>query len=96
MSKYQTCAHSAPWQPPIPLDAAVIESKEAWKQASIEYQNGWRYVPNKKSLLKDDRQKLRENNRLTAAVKRTKAQHERWVKLQTCWAEAQPDADTRV
>ena len=20
MSKYQTCAHSAPWQPPIPLD----------------------------------------------------------------------------
>lgn len=24
------------------LDAAVIESKEAWKQASIEYQNGWR------------------------------------------------------
>lgn len=22
MSKYQTCAHSAPWQPPIPLDDA--------------------------------------------------------------------------
>lgn len=78
------------------LDAAVIESKEAWKQASIEYQNGWRYVPNKKSRLKDDRQKLRENNRLTAAVKRTKARHERWVKLQTCWAEAQPDANTKV
>lgn len=187
MSKYQTCAHSAPWQPPIPLDdeekgypvgrfckhacrsmavirdpevcesctqytdpaklitintgdyhadiyfdrledmplsnirkvfkllladpwsnegairqmtlyldAAVIESKEAWKQASIEYQNGWRNVFNKKSRLKEDRQKLRENNRLTAAVKRTKARHERWVKLQTCWAEAQPDANTRV
>lgn len=187
MSKYQTCAHSAPWQPPIPLDdeekgypvgrfckhacrsmavirdpavcesctqytdptklitintgdyhadiyfdrledmplsnirkvfkllladpwsnegairqmtlyldAAVIESKEAWKQASTEYHNGWRYVPNKKSRLKDDRQKLRENNRLTAAVKRAKARHERWVKLQTCWAEAQPDANTRV
>lgn len=31
------------------LDAAVIESKEAWKQASIEYQNGWRNVFNKKS-----------------------------------------------
>lgn len=30
------------------------------------------------------------------AVKRTKARHERWVKLQTCWAEAQPDANTRV
>lgn len=180
MSKYQTCAHSAPWQPPIPLDdeekgypvgrfckhacrsmavirdpavcenctqytdpaklitidtgdyhadiyfdrledmplsnirkvfkllladpwsnegairqmtlyldAAVIESKEAWKQASIEYQNGWRNVFNKKSRLKEDRQKLRENNRLTAAVKRSKARHERWVKLQTCWAEAQ-------
>lgn len=71
------------------LDAAVIESKEAWKQASIEYQNGWRNVFNKKSRLKEDRQKLRENNRLTAAVKRTKARHERWVKLQTCWAEAQ-------
>lgn len=165
MSKYQTCAHSAPWQPPIPLDdeekgypvgrfckhacrsmavirdpavcesctqytdptklitirkvfkllltdpwsnegairqmtlyldAAVIESKEAWKQASIEYQNGWRNVFNKKSRLKEDRQKLRENNRLTAAVKRSKARHERWVKLQTCWAEAQPDANTRV
>ena len=49
------------------LDAAVIESKEAWKQASIEYQNGWRNVFNKKSRLKEDRQKLRENNRLTAA-----------------------------
>lgn len=78
------------------LDAAVIESKEAWKQASIEYQNGWRNVFNKKSRLKEDRQKLRENNRLTAAVKRSKARHERWVKLQTCWAEAQPDANTRV
>ena len=32
------------------LDAAVIESKEAWKQASIEYQNGWRNVFNKKSF----------------------------------------------
>lgn len=71
------------------LDAAVIESKEAWKQASIEYQNGWRNVFNKKSRLKEDRQKLRENNRLTAAVKRSKARHERWVKLQACWAEAQ-------
>ena len=55
----------------------MIESKEAWKQASIEYQNGWRNVFNKKSRLKEDRQKLRENNRLTAAVKRTKARHER-------------------
>lgn len=36
------------------LDAAVIESKEAWKQASIEYQNGWRLVANKKSRLKED------------------------------------------
>lgn len=78
------------------LDAAVIESKEAWKRASTEYHNGWRYVPNKKSRLKDERQKLQENNRLTAAVKRAKARHEHWVKLQTCWAEAQPDANTRV
>lgn len=77
------------------LDAAVIESK-GWKQDGIEYQNGWRNVFNKKSRLKEDRQKLRENNRLTAAVKRSKARHERWVKLQTCWAEAQPDANTRV
>lgn len=94
---------SEPWnneqairQMTLYLDAAVIESKEAWKQASIEYQNGWRNVFNKKSRLKEDRQKLRENNRLTAAVKRSKARHERWVKLQTCWAEAQPDANTRV
>ena len=57
------------------LDAAVMESEAAWKQASTEYQNGWRYVPNKKSRLKDDRQKLRENDRLTAAVKRAKARY---------------------
>ena len=38
--------------------------------------------------IKEDRQKLRENNRLTAAVKRTKARHERWVKLQTVCLQA--------
>ena len=32
----------------------------------------------------------------TRKVKAAKARHERWVKLQTCWAEAQPDANTRV
>lgn len=78
------------------LEAAVAESKEVRKQASIAYQNGWRLVTNKKSRLKDDREKLRENDRLTAAVKRAKTRHERWVKLKSIWAEARLDANAKV
>ena len=162
MSKYQTCAHSAPWQPPIPLDdeekgypvgrfckhacrsmavirdPAVCESCTQYtdptklitintggyhadiyfdrledmplsnirKVFKLLLADPWSnegairqmtlYLDAAVIESKEDRQKLRENNRLTAAVKRTKARHERWVKLQTCWADAQPDANTKV
>ena len=67
------------------LNMAAADSKAVWAQASTEYTNGWRLVRSKKSRRPQDLEILRENKRLTAAVKRTKAQYERWVKIQNIW-----------
>ncbi|MFR0911830.1 MAG: hypothetical protein ACLSF6_03430 [Evtepia gabavorous] len=172
MSKYQTCAHSAPWQPPIPLDdeekgypvgrfckhacrsmavirdpevcesctqytdpaklitintgdyhadiyfdrledmplsnirkvfkllladpwsnegairqmtlyldAAVIESKGPGNRPARSIRTAGAMCSIRKPPQRGP-PKAPENNRLTAAVKRSKARHERWVKLQ--------------
>lgn len=68
------------------LPDAVERSKEAWKQASLDYQHGWRLVekPTRKQT-KEEKQAdaaIRANNAaLVRAVKKTKATHERWVKI---------------
>lgn len=67
------------------LTEIVPSSKEAWAQASREYQNGWRLAPNTKSRHPQVLEIRRENRRLTEAVKCTKKQYERWLKLQTLW-----------
>lgn len=71
------------------LETAIADSKAAWEQASKDYQNGWRLVPNKRSRTPAAVETLTRNKQLTRAVRRTKAQYERWVKLKTLWAEAQ-------
>ena len=71
------------------LNEIVPESKELWHLASIEFQNGWRLVRNKRSLAPDVVEKLNRNKQLTRAVKRAKAQYERWEKIRSLWAEAQ-------
>ena len=71
------------------LNEIVPESKELWHLASIEFQNGWRLVRNKRSRAPDVVEKLNRNKQLTRAVKRAKAQYERWEKIRSLWAEAQ-------
>ena len=69
------------------LAGAVQESKDAWKQASADYVNGWRKVDNPKSRHPAVVETLKNNNRLTSKVKAAKARHERWAKIQSIWAE---------
>lgn len=71
------------------LETAIADSKAAWAQASKAYTDGWRLVPNKRSRTPAAVETLTRNKQLTRAVRRTKAQYERWVKLKTLWAEAQ-------
>lgn len=69
------------------LAGAVQESKDAWKQASADYVDGWRKVDNPKSRHPAVVETLKNNNRLTSKVKAAKARHERWAKIQSIWAE---------
>ena len=69
------------------LAGAVQESKNAWKQASADYVDGWRKVDNPKSRHPAVVEILKNNNRLTRKVKAAKAQHERWAKIRSIWAE---------
>lgn len=71
------------------FETAIADSKAAWALASKEYQNSWRLVPDKRSRTPAAVETLTRNKQLTRAVRRAKAQHERWVKLKTLWAEAQ-------
>lgn len=67
------------------LERAVQESKDAWRLASKDYVDGWRKVSNPKSRHPATVEALKNNNRLTRKLKSAKAQHERWVKIQTIW-----------
>lgn len=69
------------------LAQAAQKSKDAWKQASADFTDGWRKVDNPKSRHPEVVETLKNNNRLTRKVKATKAQHERWVKIQAIWAD---------
>lgn len=70
------------------LDAAVHASNDAWGEASKEFVHGWRKVDNPKSRHPAVVEKLKNNKRLTRTVKAAKARYERWVKIQTIWANA--------
>ena len=70
---------SEPWN----NQAAIDESKEAWRQTSVDFQNGWRLVPNKQS--KKGRAIMAQNNRLHKAVKSAKGIHQHWVRIYGYW-----------
>ncbi len=65
------------------LSAQIEESKEAWRQASVDFQNGWRLVPNKRN--KEGRAIMAQNNRLHKAVKSAKGIHQHWVRIYGYW-----------
>lgn len=72
------------------FSAAVDDSKEAWAKASKEYQNGWRLIetPTRRRTRQEIKAAaaIRANNEaLVRTVKKSKAQHESWVKIQTLW-----------
>lgn len=71
------------------LDEAIETSKRTWAMASSEYQNGWRLVRSKKARDPETIEILSTNKALTRAVRRTKAEHERWKKLKAIWVDAQ-------
>ena len=81
---------SEPWNNQTAIDAVEAflpriaeESKEAWKQASIDFQNGWRLVHNKRS--KEGRKLMAQNNKLHKAVKSTKGIYQHWVRISGYW-----------
>lgn len=57
---------------------------EPWNnQTAIDFQNGWRLVPNKQS--KKGRAIMAQNNRLHKAVKSAKGIHQHWVRIYGYW-----------
>lgn len=72
------------------LENIVPDSKKAWDDASIRFQREWRLIEKptrrrtKAEISKAAAIRAR-NDELTRAVKKAKAQYERWVKIQALW-----------
>lgn len=63
------------------LPAMVEAAKEHWKAASAYYAAGYHHVSNPKSRNESVRYQLRMNRGLSVAVRKAKAEYERWVKI---------------
>lgn len=81
---------SEPWNNRAAIDTVeaflpeqVEKTKEDWRQASIDFNNGWRLVHDKKS--KQGRAIMAQNNKLHKAVKSTKGIHQHWVRIYGYW-----------
>lgn len=81
---------SEPWNNQTAIDTVeaflpeqVEKTKEDWRQASIDFNNGWRLVHDKKS--KQGRAIMAQNNKLHKAVKSTKGIHQHWVRIYGYW-----------
>lgn len=81
---------SEPWNNQAAIDTVeaflpeqVEKTKEDWRQASIDFNNGWRLVHDKKS--KQGRAIMAQNNKLHKAVKSTKGIHQHWVRIYGYW-----------
>lgn len=84
--------HGAPWENQAALDSLDVylreQVRDTWaarESASLNYANGWKLVPNKRSRKKEVRDTLRENRRLKAALKRAKGAYDTAVALQTIY-----------
>lgn len=81
---------SEPWNNQAAIDtveaflpAQIEKTKEDWRQASVDFNNGWRLVQDKKS--KQGRAVMAQNNKLHKAVKSTKGIHQHWVRIYGYW-----------
>lgn len=81
---------SEPWNNRAAIDTVeaflpeqVEKTKEDWRQASVDFNNGWRLVHDKKS--KQGRAIMAQNNKLHKAVKSTKGIHQHWVRIYGYW-----------
>lgn len=81
---------SEPWNNQAAIDTVeaflpeqVEKTKEDWRRASIDFNNGWRLVHDKKS--KQGRAIMTQNNKLHKAVKSTKGIHQHWVRIYGYW-----------
>lgn len=81
---------SEPWNNQAAIDTVeaflpeqVEKTKEDWRQASVDFNNGWRLVHDKKS--KQGRAVMAQNNKLHKAVKSTKGIHQHWVRIYGYW-----------
>lgn len=73
------------------LENIVPDSKRAWHDASVRFQQEWRLIEKpvtarrtKKDIERDSAIRA-HNDVLTRAVKKAKRQYERWVKIQALW-----------
>lgn len=70
------------------LDDLIVESKEAWRTASTEFQRGYVDTKFRVELTKAQKSKANANNKkLLDAVKRAKATHERMLKIKAAYEE---------
>lgn len=81
---------SEPWNNQAAIDTVeaflpeqVEKTKEDWRQASVDFNNGWRLVHDKKS--RQGRAIVVQNNKLHKAVKSTKGIHQHWVRIYGYW-----------
>lgn len=65
------------------LPLQIEQTKEAWRQASVDFQNGWRLVGDKRS--KKGRALMAQNNKLHKAVKSAKGTYQHWVRIYGYW-----------
>lgn len=70
------------------IDDLIVESKEAWRTASTEFQRGYIDTKFQPAWTKAQIRKADANNKkLLDAVKRAKATHERMLKIKAAYEE---------
>lgn len=81
---------SEPWNNQAAIDtveaflpAQIEKTKEDWRRASVDFNDGWRLVQDKKS--KQGRAVMAQNNKLHKAVKSAKGIHQHWVRIYGYW-----------
>lgn len=89
---------SEPWNNQAAIDTVeaflpeqVEKTKEDWRQASVDFNNGWRLVHDKKS--RQGRAIMVQNNKLHKAVKSTKGIHQHWVRIYGYWNDTKQKMD---
>ena len=68
------------------LDQLIVESREAWREASVEFHNGYVDTKLRYELTRAQKSKIdAANKKLLNKVKRAKATHERMLKIKAAY-----------